>query len=86
MATVTDRLVGSGLISVSLLIFTYYTLWVMVLPFVEEDHVIHSYFLPRWYAVALPVVLGVCLLAAIGVFVGVIIVKDNARKKAKKTS
>ncbi len=55
-------------------------------PFVEEDHVIHSYFLPRWYAVALPVVLGVCLLAAIGVFVGVIIVKDNARKKAKKTS
>ncbi len=47
---------------------------------------IHSYFLPRWYAVALPVVLGVCLLAAIGVFVGVIIVKDNARKKAKKTS
>ncbi len=30
-------------------------------PFVEEGHVIHSYFLPRWYAVATPIALeGVC--------------------------
>ncbi len=55
-------------------------------PFVEEGHVIHSYFLPRWYAVATPIVLGVCLLAAIGVFVGVVIAKESARKRAKKTN
>lgn len=55
-------------------------------PFVEEGHVIHSYFLPRWYAIALPVALGVCLLAAIGSFVGVILMRDSAKRKAKKTS
>ncbi|MGH0182204.1 UNVERIFIED_CONTAM: hypothetical protein FKN15_008988 [Acipenser sinensis] len=43
-----------GLVGFSLLLFIYFTLWVIVLPFVDSDHVIHGYFLPREYSVILP--------------------------------
>lgn len=35
-------------------------------PFVEEGHVLHSMFLPRYFAVAIPVVAGVLLIAVVG--------------------
>ena len=53
-------------------------------PFVEEGHFIHGYFLPRSYAVVIPVVAGLILLVIIGLFVGVVLVKESARKKAKQ--
>ena len=53
-------------------------------PFVEEGHFVHGYFLPRSYAIAIPVVAGVVLLVIIGLFVGVVLMKESARKKAKQ--
>ena len=53
-------------------------------PFVEEGHFVHSYFLPRSYAVIVPVVAGVILLVVIGLFVGVVLLQDSAKKKAKQ--
>ncbi|KAI9111347.1 hypothetical protein K1719_017037 [Acacia pycnantha] len=32
---------------ISITIFTYYTFWVIILPFVESNHFIHKYFLPQ---------------------------------------
>lgn len=55
----------------------------MLQPFVEEGHLVHGYFLPRSYAIAIPVVAGVILLVFIGLFVGVILLQDSAKKKAK---
>lgn len=55
-----------------------------VQPFVAEDHFIHDYFLPRWYAIVIPVVAGLMLLVIIGLFVGVVLMKESARKKAKQ--
>ncbi|XP_043921259.1 dolichol phosphate-mannose biosynthesis regulatory protein [Protopterus annectens] len=55
-----DQLVGVGLVGFSLCLFVYYTIWVIVLPFVDEEHVIHSYFLPRQFAVLIPAVAGYC--------------------------
>ncbi|KAG7955870.1 hypothetical protein I3843_11G096500 [Carya illinoinensis] len=46
-----DRAVGLLLSFVSLSIFTYYTFWVIILPFVDSDHFIHQYFLPQEYAI-----------------------------------
>ncbi|XP_028612918.1 dolichol phosphate-mannose biosynthesis regulatory protein isoform X1 [Grammomys surdaster] len=62
MATGTDQAVGFGLVAVSLIIFTYYTTWVILLPFIDSQHVIHKYFLPRAYAVLLPLAAGLLLL------------------------
>ena len=54
-------------------------------PFLEEGHFLHQYFLSRWLAVGLPVGAAVVLLALIGIFVGVVLIKEQSRKKAKKT-
>ncbi|TRY86353.1 hypothetical protein DNTS_016637 [Danionella cerebrum] len=66
MATGADQAVGFGLVGCSLLLFAYYTIWVIVLPFVDSDHVIHGYFLPREYSVILPGVAALILLLCVG--------------------
>nr|KAF6314419.1 dolichyl-phosphate mannosyltransferase subunit 2, regulatory [Myotis myotis] len=66
MATGTDQVVGLGLVAVSLIIFIYYTAWVILLPFIDSQHVIHKYFLPRAYAVAIPLAAGLLLLLFVG--------------------
>ncbi|KAM6243929.1 dolichol phosphate-mannose biosynthesis regulatory protein [Porphyrio hochstetteri] len=83
MATATDRAVGFGLVAFSLALFLYYTLWIVVLPFIDTDHRIHRYFLPREYAVIIPVVAGLLLLLFIGVFIMVVMWKS--KKPAKKS-
>uniref|UniRef100_A0A8C6QJL2 Dolichol phosphate-mannose biosynthesis regulatory protein n=1 Tax=Nannospalax galili TaxID=1026970 RepID=A0A8C6QJL2_NANGA len=65
-ATGTDQAVGFGLVAVSLIIFTYYTVWVILLPFIDSQHVIHKYFLPRAYAVLIPLASGLLLLLFVG--------------------
>ncbi|XP_071430658.1 dolichol phosphate-mannose biosynthesis regulatory protein [Pithys albifrons albifrons] len=83
MATATDQLVGFGLVAFSLVLFVYYTLWIIVLPFIDSDHGIHQYFLAREYAVIIPVVAGLLLLLFIGVFI--MIVMWKSRKPARKS-
>ncbi|XP_010719132.1 dolichol phosphate-mannose biosynthesis regulatory protein [Meleagris gallopavo] len=83
MATATDRAVGFGLVAFSLILFVYYTLWIIVLPFIDSDHSIHRYFLPREYAVIIPMVAGLLLLLFIGVFIMVVMWKS--RKPASKS-
>ncbi|XP_017665902.1 PREDICTED: dolichol phosphate-mannose biosynthesis regulatory protein [Lepidothrix coronata] len=83
MATATDQLVGFGLVAFSLILFVYYTLWIIVLPFIDNNHGIHQYFLPREYAVIIPVVAGLLLVLFIGVFI--VIVMWKSRKAAKKS-
>ncbi|XP_016145207.1 dolichol phosphate-mannose biosynthesis regulatory protein-like [Sinocyclocheilus grahami] len=81
MATGADQAVGFGLVGFSLLLFAYYTIWVIVLPFVDGDHVIHSYFLPREYSVILPGVAALILLLFVGTFIGVVTWKNRKPKK-----
>lgn len=70
-------MVGLGLVAVSLIIFTYYTAWVILLPFIDSQHVIHKYFLPRAYAVAIPLVAGLLLLLCVGVFITYVMLKNQ---------
>ncbi|XP_055055468.1 dolichol phosphate-mannose biosynthesis regulatory protein [Misgurnus anguillicaudatus] len=81
MATGTDQVVGFGLVAFSLSLFTYYTIWVIVLPFVDRDHVIYSYFLPREYSVILPGVAALIVLLLIGIFIMVVTWKNRKPKK-----
>uniref|UniRef100_A0A670KF48 Dolichol phosphate-mannose biosynthesis regulatory protein n=2 Tax=Podarcis muralis TaxID=64176 RepID=A0A670KF48_PODMU len=83
-ATATDQLVGYGLVAFSLILFAYYTVWIIILPFIEVDHLIHKYFLPREYSVIIPVVAGLVLLLFIGTFIATITWKN--RKTAKKSA
>ncbi|BFZ20713.1 hypothetical protein BsWGS_23752 [Bradybaena similaris] len=69
MAPGLDQAAGWGLVTLAGFLFTYYSIWVIVLPFVEPDQVIHNFFLPRVYAIAGPLLAGVAALALISVFV-----------------
>ncbi|KAF9599419.1 hypothetical protein IFM89_036999 [Coptis chinensis] len=65
-----DKAVGFLLSLISLSIFTYYTFWVIILPFVDRDHFIHKYFLAQEYAILIPVFAGVALFCLLCVFIG----------------
>ncbi|XP_040597009.1 dolichol phosphate-mannose biosynthesis regulatory protein isoform X1 [Mesocricetus auratus] len=83
-ATGTDQVVGFGLVAVSLIIFTYYTTWVILLPFIDSQHAIHKYFLPRAYAILIPLASGLLLLLLVGLFITYVMLKSRrATKKAQ---
>ncbi|KAJ4839126.1 hypothetical protein Tsubulata_042712 [Turnera subulata] len=75
-----DRAVGFLLSLISLSIFTYYTFWVIILPFVDSDHFIHQYFLPQEYAILIPVFAGVTLLCFLSMFIGFVMLKSKKKK------
>ncbi|XP_062409513.1 dolichol phosphate-mannose biosynthesis regulatory protein [Sardina pilchardus] len=81
MATGADQVVGMGLVGFSLLLFTYYTIWVIILPFVDGDHMIHKYFLPREYSVILPGVAALILVLCVGTFIAVVTWRNRKPKK-----
>ncbi|XP_028754647.1 dolichol-phosphate mannose synthase subunit 2 [Neltuma alba] len=75
-----DRAVGFVLSFISITIFTYYTFWVIILPFVDSNHFIHKYFLPQEYAILIPVTAGVALLCFISIFIGYVMLKSKKKK------
>uniref|UniRef100_A0A7N0U3Z1 Dolichol phosphate-mannose biosynthesis regulatory protein n=1 Tax=Kalanchoe fedtschenkoi TaxID=63787 RepID=A0A7N0U3Z1_KALFE len=75
-----DRVIGFLLSCISLSIFTYYTFWVIILPFVDSDHFIHKYFLPQGYAILIPVFAGVALLSFLCIFIGFVMLKSKKKK------
>ncbi|CAK9138264.1 unnamed protein product [Ilex paraguariensis] len=76
-----DRAVGFLLSFISLSIFTYYTFWVIILPFVDSDHFVHKYFLPQEFAILIPVFAGVVLLCFLCMFIGYVMLKSKKKKK-----
>ncbi|KAK1438326.1 hypothetical protein QVD17_04133 [Tagetes erecta] len=75
-----DRAIGFVLASISVIIFTYYTFWVIILPFVDKEHFVHNYFLPQEYAILLPVYAGVSLICFLSVFIGYVMLKSKKKK------
>jgi len=78
-----DRLVGLAMLIVATTVFAYYTVWTLLMPFVDEDHPLHSLFPPRVWAIRLPVILILLGSAVVGSFLSVVMVRSN-RKKALK--
>ncbi|XP_034047723.1 dolichol phosphate-mannose biosynthesis regulatory protein [Thalassophryne amazonica] len=56
-------------------------IWVIVLPFVDSDHVLHKYFLPREYSVILPGVAASRTAPVIGTFIAFVLWKNHRPKK-----
>ncbi|XP_027082716.1 dolichol-phosphate mannose synthase subunit 2-like [Coffea eugenioides] len=75
-----DKAVGLLLSVISLSVFTYYTFWVIILPFVDTDHFVHKYFLPQEYAILIPVFALAALLCFLCMFVGYVMLKSKKKK------
>lgn len=73
------------MLSVAIAVFSYYTAWVFVVPFVADDSVLQNFFLPRDYAIKLPFLLLVLSAVAVGSFVGNVLIKKAQKEKLKKS-
>ncbi|KAL6163070.1 Dolichol phosphate-mannose biosynthesis regulatory protein [Exserohilum turcicum] len=81
--TMADRLVGFSMLVAATVVFVYYTVWTLFMPFVDDDHILHSLFLPRVWAIRIPVILLILGTTVVGSFLSVVMIKSN-RKKALK--
>ncbi|KAH9863147.1 hypothetical protein IAQ61_009424 [Plenodomus lingam] len=78
-----DRAVGFSMLVAATVVFVYYTVWTLFMPFVDEDHFLHSLFLPRVWAIRIPVILIILGSTVVGSFLSVVMIRSN-RKKALK--
>ena len=84
---------------VATVVFGYYTTWTLLMvgilipsiislahahqPFVDDDHPLQSLFLPRVWAIRIPVILILLGSAVVGSFLGVVMIQSNQKKAAK---
>lgn len=66
-------------------VFSYYTAWVFLLPFLDDDNVLQGFFLPREYAIKLPLLLLSIGFLAVGSFIGKVLVNNSQKEKLKKS-
>jgi dolichyl-phosphate mannosyltransferase polypeptide 2 regulatory subunit len=78
-----DKVLGGAMLLTASVVFIYYTIWAILLPFFDTTSPIHDYFPAREWAIRLPAFILVVGLAMIGTFIGSTIIKEN-RKKAQK--
>lgn len=78
-----DKLVGTGMLAVATVVFTYYSIWTFLIPFVDQSHPIAGFFPPREWAVRIPALLLVLGVIAVGTFIGTTVAKSNKKKNAK---
>ena len=76
-------MIGLVCLSTSSVIFLYYTTWALIVPFVDIDHPLQRYFLPRKYAMLIPAVLLVLGVTLVGSFLALVMIR-SAQKKVKK--
>ena len=71
------------MLGVATAVFTYYTVWTFVIPFVDDSHPFTALFPPRQWAIRIPALLLVLGVAVIGTFVGSVISKNAKKEQAK---
>lgn len=52
-------------------------------PFVDDDHPLQNFFLPRVWAIRIPVILVLLASAVVGSFLGMVMIRSNRKKAAK---
>ncbi|KAJ3321603.1 Centrosomal protein of 83 kDa [Boothiomyces sp. JEL0866] len=78
---VSDKIVGSIMMFISFVVFTYYSTWVFIVPFLTPDHYLQSLFLPYEWAIRIPILLLVIGITFIGGFVSYVLSKSAKSKK-----
>jgi len=67
-----------GLVSLTLMLtaYLYYTVWILVMPLVDETHAMQSYFPDRMWSIYTTTLLAYCQIAFMFTFVGIVLIKD----------
>ncbi|OMJ07489.1 Dolichol phosphate-mannose biosynthesis regulatory protein [Smittium culicis] len=86
MSQVQEKAVGGALFGIGFFVFTYYSIWTLLVPFIDKDHFLRSLFPSQWYAIAIPVFLLVVGCAGIFGFISMVMIKSNKKDTSKKSS
>jgi dolichyl-phosphate mannosyltransferase polypeptide 2 regulatory subunit len=78
-----DKLVGLAMLVAATAVFLYYTIWTLLMPFVDDDHPLQNFFLARVWAIRIPVILLLVGSAVVGSFLGIVMIRSNRKKAAK---
>ncbi|KAI9817853.1 MAG: hypothetical protein M1827_000972 [Pycnora praestabilis] len=65
------------------IVFLYYTIWTLLMPFVDPGHPLHDLFPPRVWAIRIPVILILLGSAVVGSFLSVVMIRSNRKRIAK---
>jgi len=83
---VSDKAAGAVMLLVACVVFVYYTVWAIFLPFLPPTHPLHQQFPPRELAVWGPAALLVAGLTAIGLFIGVVMYREGKKRKSRSAN
>jgi len=83
LAEMLDKIVGMAMLIAATTIFLYYTLWTLLMPFVDDDHPLQTLFPPRVWAIRIPVILTLLGSAVVGTFLAMVMIRSNRKKAAK---
>ncbi|QSL64081.1 hypothetical protein MERGE_000236 [Pneumocystis wakefieldiae] len=78
------KIIGLNMLLIASIIFIYYSIWTLIMPFVNKDHPLHSFFLPREWAIRIPVILLLTCFAVVTSFIALVMIKSNSLKFKKK--
>ncbi|KAI9724835.1 MAG: hypothetical protein M1812_000111 [Candelaria pacifica] len=78
-----DRLVGLAMLTVATAVFLYYTIWTLLMPFVDPGHALHDLFPPRVWAIRIPVIIILLGSAVVGSFLSLVMIRSNRKRAAK---
>ncbi|KAK9465383.1 dolichol phosphate-mannose biosynthesis regulatory, partial [Lipomyces arxii] len=65
-----------GIFVISTVVFLYYTIWILIMPFVDTTHPVQNIFPSREWAIKMPVILLLSAAAIIGSFLGIVMVRS----------
>ncbi|KAK9388525.1 dolichol phosphate-mannose biosynthesis regulatory [Lipomyces mesembrius] len=67
---------GHGIFFLATFVFLYYTIWTLIMPFVDTTHPIQNVFPPREWAIRIPVMILLLAAGVIGSFLGIVMVRS----------
>ena len=75
---VTSRQIGIVGLITTLATWSYYTVWILITPIVDNDHPLQNYFPDRMIGIMTTTLLGYCQIAFMLTTAGIILVRDSA--------
>jgi dolichyl-phosphate mannosyltransferase polypeptide 2 regulatory subunit len=85
MGGITDRFLGFLLFVFAVSAYFYYVIWVLITPFIDEDHPIQNYFPSREYAIGIPLVLMTFVILVTTSVLGYVMIKSSTKTSQNKT-
>ncbi|KAK9845362.1 hypothetical protein WJX81_005589 [Elliptochloris bilobata] len=77
-----DRLLGKLVLVFGSIAFLYYSVWILVTPFLAEDSALLAVFPPGWWAQLLPAVVAVLVTTGVLGYIGWILVASQLCREA----